>query len=74
MPKAGYKWCKGCGKHTNEVGPLSHTRLCVPCGKARLAAAIVEQKQHRGPTFQHWRRQIAASVGAVVLDSDRADE
>lgn len=71
MPRDDYTTCRRCGKHADEVGPLSHTRLCNGCGHARLEASIVEQAEHSGPTFQHWRRRIAASVGAVVIDDSR---
>jgi hypothetical protein len=68
MPRLDYKTCRVCGKHADEVGELSHTRLCIPCGQSNLRAAVLEQKNHNGPTFQHWRRRIAASVGASILD------
>lgn len=71
MPRLDYKTCKVCGRHASEVGPLSHTRLCAEHSRARLTAAIVEQVEHDGPVFQHWRRRIAASVGGVILDDRR---
>jgi hypothetical protein len=37
-----------------------------------LTSSIIEQASHSGPIFQHWRRRIAASVGATVLDDQRA--
>jgi len=33
-----------------------------------------EMRQHSGPYFQDWRRKVAQSVGAVVLDDLRRDE
>ena len=69
MPRTDYKNCRLCGKHVSEVGELSHTRLCVPCGQRQLRASVLEQRDHRGPIFQHWRTRIAASVGATLLDS-----
>jgi len=71
MPKPTYKTCRNCGRHSAEVGELSHTRLCRDCGPAILAASVIEQVNHDGPTFQHWRRRIAASVGAVISDDAR---
>ena len=71
MPRPTYKTCRRCGGHVSEVGELSHTRLCRTCGPEVLAAAVLEQVNHDGPTFQHWRRRIAASVGAVVSDDLR---
>lgn len=38
------------------------------CGLARQTVAIIEQAEHYGPTMLHWRRRIAASVGAILLD------
>jgi hypothetical protein len=72
MPRADYKTCKRCERHTNECGVLSHTRLCADCGREVLTSSIIEQASHSGPIFQHWRRRIAASVGATVLDDQRA--
>jgi hypothetical protein len=66
MPRSDYRICRECGRHADECGPLSHTRLCGDCGVARLAASVVEQVEHDGPIFQHWRARIAASVGAVI--------
>jgi hypothetical protein len=68
MPRSDYRICRECGRHADECGPLSHTRLCGDCGPARLAASVVEQIEHDGPIFQHWRARIAASVGAVVAE------
>ena len=68
MARIDYKTCKACGKHASEVGPLSHTRLCGPCGIDRETRNIVELAEHNGPYFQYWRARIAASVGAVLLD------
>ena len=47
---------------------MSHTRLCPECGPLALAEAVTQQVNHDGPIFQHWRRRIAASVGAAIRD------
>jgi hypothetical protein len=67
-----YKTCRVCGRHADQVGELSHSRLCGDCGPVRLRDAVFEQKNHHGPVFQHWRTRIAASVGAVLLDDTRS--
>jgi hypothetical protein len=72
MPRSDYRICRECGRHSDECGPLSHTRLCGDCGMTRLAASVVEQVEHEGPIFQHWRARIAASVGAVIAERDNA--
>lgn len=69
MPRTDYTTCRHCGRHADECGPLSHTRLCGDCGPALLAASVIEQVEHDGPIFQHWRARIAASVGAVIGDA-----
>jgi len=71
MPRPDYKTCRECGKHSVEVGPLSHTRLCRNCAE-RLNEANYDQVQARsGPLFHHWRARTAASIGAVLLDDLR---
>ena len=30
-----------------------------------------QMRTHRGPYFQGWRKQTAASVGGVLLDAER---
>ena len=71
MPRLDYKNCKNCGRHVSECGVLSNTRLCADCGLERLNASVHEQIAHNGPIFDHWRRRIAASVGAIPLDDLR---
>lgn len=58
----------GCGKPDTEVGPITWGGLCMECAHRKLNASIEEQHAHEGPTFQLWRRGMAACVGAVVLD------
>ena len=72
MPRLDYKICKACGRHADEAGPLSHARLCAACGDSRNKRAALEQHNHNGEYFERWRRRIAASVGAVVLDDYRS--
>lgn len=31
MARRDYKTCRNCHRHASEVGPLSHSRLCVDC-------------------------------------------
>jgi hypothetical protein len=33
-----------------------------------------EMRNHSGPYFQDWRRSVARSVGAVVMDDLQNDE
>jgi predicted MarR family transcription regulator len=68
MPRADYKTCRECRKHVNEIGPLSHTRLCRSCAIALSAENYTGLTTRSGEAFAHWRRSMAASVGATLLD------
>jgi len=61
--------CQACGKHESEVGPISWRGKCGTCGPAIAERANDELHNHAGPTFEHWRRRLAASVGAVIPDN-----
>ena len=73
MPRLDYKTCKGCGKPSSVVGTLSHTRLCITCAVAREEANNFGISRKSGPAFRTWRRQMAACVGAVLLDEPPTD-
>ena len=60
--------CKVCDRHVDECGPLSLAYLCARCGSERWLENHSQLKAHSGPWFDHWRRRVAASVGALPLD------
>lgn len=70
MPRASYqrKTCKDCGGHRDEVGHVTWRGYCIVCGTERHETEVREMHAHAGPYFEHWRRQMAASVGASLLD------
>jgi hypothetical protein len=72
MGRTDYKTCKRCSKHANEVGILSHTRLCASCAEAVLHENIEGLATHSGPRFRAWREGMAAAVGATLLDARRS--
>jgi len=37
-----------------------------------MRANTIQLNAHRGPMFDHWRKQMAASVGGVLLDDQKA--
>jgi len=47
---------------------MSARGKCQECAHAMQQAHIVGMRMHDGPFFQHWRRQMAASVGGVLRD------
>lgn len=61
-------WCKGCGKHRDEVGTLSWTGLCTPCAVARVAENVDGLYYMKGAPLQRWRRGMASSIGVVLVD------
>lgn len=68
MPDYRRRICKGCGSHSTEVGALSWTGLCTVCATERLAENVIGLHTMSNPARDRWRRGMAASVGAVLLD------
>ena len=60
--------CRICRRHESEVGPISWRGKCGDCGKAVYDNAVDQIHYHAGPEFLHWRRKVAESVGAVLVD------
>ena len=68
MPKPTYASCRECGRHRNEVGPISHGRLCGECA-VRLKDENDDGLHYKmGPAWARWRRSMAACVGGVLVD------
>lgn len=72
MPDERRVRCVNCRKHRDVVGPISWAGLCNGCGKLRATENLEDLVTHSGPWFTHWRRSIAASVGATLLDAEHA--
>lgn len=47
---------------------MSARYKCRECGIGHCVDNAVELNAHRGPYFEHWRRRVAASVGALLVD------
>jgi hypothetical protein len=56
MPRDDYVRCWNCNGHADEVGPLSHTRLCLTCAEKILAENIAGIASGEGVA---WRRRLA---------------
>jgi hypothetical protein len=50
---------------------MSARGKCFACGFERQYSTIEEISLHQGPRFHHWRKQMAASVGATLPEDDR---
>lgn len=62
--------CKRCGAHKSQVGAISWEGYCIACGIFVRDKANDDLHYHRGPTFEKWRRAMAACVGGQLLDDD----
>lgn len=68
MTSRTYARCRRCGAHRDEGASLSKRGYCTPCGHALRNQAIDDQHYHQGHYFKQWRRAMASSVGAVLVD------
>lgn len=68
MGQPNYAYCKNCKGHRDEVGTMSWTRLCLTCGLELQADNIEGMATGRTRERQRWRRALALSIGAVLLD------
>lgn len=60
--------CKVCQKSDAEVGRISQRGYCIEHGVARSVEQLTSMHRFDGEDATRWRRAIAASVGAVLLD------
>jgi hypothetical protein len=68
MPDGRRRTCRVCGVHDSEAGPISWRGKCSVCGPAIFEANCDDLHYHRGPHFLEWRRAMALSVGALLID------
>lgn len=61
-------YCRVCGRTVAETGHISATGKCLDCAELLALENNAQMRAHSGPCFQHWRRRMAASVGAVLPD------
>lgn len=66
--------CKRCERHVDECGPLSARYLCQECGEGALIGNRRHLIAHTGEFFHRWRRGVAASVGAILVDETDTDD
>lgn len=63
--------CRVCGKTAEEVGSISQTGKCIEHAIEALEENVQQMVARSGPNFTRWRRGMAATVGAVLLDDLR---
>jgi len=69
MPRADYVSCKSCGRRREEVGTLSHTRLCADCATWRLERNVRGIATKTGPAFV---RQLVGMAKYIESQRERA--
>ena len=70
MPDGRRRTCKVCGRHMDEVGPISWRGYCGEHGVEINRAANHDMHYHTGHYFERWRVSMAASVGAVFPNDE----
>lgn len=68
MPDLRRATCQRCRGHRSVVGPISWSGLCQNCAIVRVADNVEGMALKHEPHLLAWRRAVAASVGAVLLD------
>jgi hypothetical protein len=52
---------------------MSARYKCRFCGVEHCVENALSLNAHKGPYFEHWRRRVAASVGALLVDEADSD-
>lgn len=68
MPQWHRTSCKDCGTRDEHGGGISGSGYCLTCAQRRKQANIDQLIEHRGPYFDHWRRQCLAAFGGIPME------
>lgn len=60
--------CRSCGRERPDGELYSRRGKCDECGEGHMIDNRRQLRAHSGPWFDHWRRKVAAAVGAVLVD------
>lgn len=76
MPWRGHNgaFCHGCGKHRDEVGPLSARYKCEGCGEAAMLDNARQISASSGPYFERWRARMRAAFGIAETAGRALDD
>lgn len=61
-------FCKVCERHVSECGELSWRGKCSVCSVVIRDAWNDAMHYHQNPGLLKWRRSVAASIGAVLVE------
>jgi hypothetical protein len=62
MPRRDYKTCRNCGRHADEAGLLSRTRLCTDCSHTLMDENNIGIATHTGLAEARWRLGTVAAA------------
>ena len=68
VPRSDYAYCRHCGRHRDECGPLSRHRMCGECALERQAENIVGLATMTGHVRDRWARGMILSAGGLLPD------
>ena len=60
--------CQRCDRHRSECGPISWSGLCTACAVNAVVTNVEGMGTMRKQERERWRRGMAASVGAVLVE------
>jgi hypothetical protein len=60
--------CRGCDREREPDEVFSARGKCAECRIRPLVTNIRDLHAHRGEAFLRWRRSVAASVGAILIE------
>jgi len=73
MPRGDYATCRNCGGTVEQVGTLSHTRLCVVCGVTIENDNALQMHSGRGPYAARHARRLILAGRRRLIDAEAAD-
>jgi hypothetical protein len=76
MPWRGHDalYCKVCGRHRDEVGPLSARYKCRQCGQRRQRENVEQLWTQQGPYFEAWRSGLYTSAVEWLVKTGQVAE
>jgi len=74
MPDFRRAHCTRCGGHRTNVGPISWSGLCQECAIEAVVKNIAGLATKDTAVTRRWRVGLAAGIGSVLVDDERARE
>ena len=71
MPDHRRANCLECKGHRDEVGPISWSGYCAPCGERLMVENIVGLAEHSGEPMRRWRVGMILCAGGLTPDDLR---